>query len=344
MNQTPRPQQAEFVELNQLPQLKHTLTLTHTLLILCAVGIWGTNFVIMKNTVLVLPPLLLAAMRFFFTLIPAIFFVPRPNVRWTNLMGYGLSIGVVQFGCLYVAVNGQITPGLASLVVQTQVIFTIGMSVYLNSERLRIYQLFALVLAVIGLMIIGFHADTQTTLGGLALTILAALGWATGNLFSKRAVGVNMISYIVWSTVFSVPALLGLSLYVEGAQSIGLHLDELSLQTWFAVLWQAWANTIFGYGIWGWLLARYTAATVTPFALLVPVFGMGASSIFLNESLPAWKLGAAGLVIAAMLLNTFGARLVSVIEDIREKAKAKVKIKTTAKLKTKNSITQSNQQ
>ena len=126
-----------------------------------------------------------------------------------------------------------------------------------------------------------------------------------------------MISYIVWSTVFSVPALIGLSLYFEGAQSIGLHLDELSLQTWSAVLWQAWANTIFGYGIWGWLLARYTAATVTPFALLVPVFGMGASSIFLDESLPVWKLGAAGLVIAAMLLNTFGARLVNIFENIK---------------------------
>ena len=115
----------------------------------------------------------------------------------------------------------------------------------------------------------------------------------------------------MWSTVFSVPVLLCMSLYFEGVQSFASQLVSLTWQTWFAVLWQSWANTIFGYGIWGWLLARYTAVSVAPFALLVPVFGMGASAILLDESLPLWKIGAATLVIAAMLLNTFGAKVLS---------------------------------
>ena len=299
----------EANQITSLPALKTTLSITHAFLILCVVGIWGTNFVVMKNTVNVLPPLMLACLRFFFTLIPAVFFLPRPRVNWTNLMGYGLGIGVVQFGFLYIAVNGHITPGLASLVVQTQVIFTIGLSVYFNGERLRSFQLIALLLAVLGLLIIGIHADAQTSLLGLALTVLAAIGWSAGNLFSKRAIGVNMVSYVVWSTLFSVPTLFCLSLYFEGVESFGVHLQALNWQTWLAVLWQAWANTIFGYGIWGWLLARYTAVCVTPFALLVPVFGMGASAVVLGESLPVWKIFAAGLVITAMLLNTFGSKV-----------------------------------
>ena len=297
------------------PVLKSGLSLFHTFLILCTVGIWGTNFVIMKNTVNVLPPLMLAALRFFFTFIPAVFFLPRPNVRWTNLMGYGLSIGVLQFGCLYVAVDGHITPGLASLVIQSQVVFTLGLSLYFNSERVQSYQILALLLAITGLMIIGTHTDAQTTIGGLALTLLAALGWAIGNLFSKRAVGVNMISYVVWSTIYSVPPLVFLSLCFEGPQSFVDHLNVMTWQTTFAVLWQAWGNTIFGYGIWGWLLARYTAATVAPFALLVPVFGMGASAIVLDESLPIWKISAGGLVITAMLLNIFDLRLLNIFSN-----------------------------
>ncbi len=311
MTKEPTAHHLNSMELPSPSKLKSSLSFTHTLLILCTVGIWGTNFVIMKNTVNIMPPLMLAALRFFFTLMPAVFFVSRPKVGWKNLMGYGLSIGVVQFGCLYIAVNEHITPGLASLVVQTQVIFTIGLSVYLNSERLRAYQFFALVLAVLGLMVIGLHADAQSSLMGLSLTVIAALGWATGNIFSKNAIGVNMVSYVVWSTVFSVPVLLCMSLYFEGVQSFASQLVSLTWQTWFAVLWQSWANTIFGYGIWGWLLARYTAVSVAPFALLVPVFGMGASAILLDESLPLWKIGAATLVIAAMLLNTFGAKVLS---------------------------------
>ena len=299
--------------------LDTVLSYPHMLLILCIVGIWGTNFVIMKNTVDELPPLMNTAMRFLLTLVPAVFFISKPKVSWTNLLGYGVSIGVLQFGCLYIAVDGLITPGLASLVVQMQVLFTIGMSIYINSERISVYQLAALILAALGLLIIGLHADDQTSLIGLAHTLLAALGWASGNMFSKRAIGVNMLSYVVWSTLFSIPPLVCLSLYFEGPQTIAEHISKINTETFFSVLWQAWGSTIFCYAIWGWLLARYTAVTVAPFALLIPVFGMGASALLLNEPLPLWKLGAAMLVITAMLLNTFGVRLHNAIRRWRDK-------------------------
>jgi O-acetylserine/cysteine efflux transporter len=73
--------------------------------------------------------------------------------------------------------------------------------------------------------------------------------------------------------------------------------------TWAAVLWQSVGNTMFGYAAWGWLLARYPAAIVTPMALLVPVFGMASSALVLGEPMQDWKLLAAGLVIAGLALN-----------------------------------------
>ena len=36
---------------------------------------------------------------------------------------------------------------------------------------------------------------------------------------------------------------------------------------------------------------------------LVPIFGMSASAIVLSEPMPAWKLLAAGLVLAGLALN-----------------------------------------
>ena len=76
-----------------------------------------------------------------------------------------------------------------------------------------------------------------------------------------------------------------------------------------AVLWQSVGNTLFGFGIWNWLLARHSAAAFTPTALLVPVFGMAASSLVLAEPLQAWKLMAAGLIVAGLAVNMFGGKL-----------------------------------
>ena len=66
---------------------------------------------------------------------------------------------------------------------------------------------------------------------------------------------------------------------------------------------------MFGYASWGWLLARHPAATVSPFALLVPVFGMSTSALFLGEPLQSWKLVAAALVMSGLALNVAWPRL-----------------------------------
>ncbi len=79
--------------------------------------------------------------------------------------------------------------------------------------------------------------------------------------------------------------------------------------TWAAVVWQAVGNTMFGYGVWGWLLARYPAATVAPLALLVPIFGMTSAAVLLGEPLPSWKLGAAALVMSSLVLGLFWPRV-----------------------------------
>jgi len=279
------------------------LPVRHFLLALAVVAVWGSNFVVIKLGLAHLPPLLFAALRFSFALLPAVFFLPRPAASWRNLAAYGLLIGVGQFGVLYLAMRGHITPGLASLVVQTQVFFTIGLAMRGSGERVRGFQVVALLLAAAGIVVIGAHTGGETTVAGVLMVLLAALSWAGGNIVSRAAGRVNMLAYVVWSSAFAAPPLFLLSWAFEGGAAIEAGLRQADGVTWGAVLWQSVGNTLFGYAAWGWLLARHPAATVTPMALLVPVFGMAASSWWLGESLPGWKLGAAGLVMAGLALN-----------------------------------------
>jgi O-acetylserine/cysteine efflux transporter len=283
--------------------MKTSLSLRHFFLALAVVAVWGSNFVVIKLALGQMPPLLFATLRFTVAVLPAIFFLSRPAVPWRNLAAYGLLIGVGQFGLLFVAMNGHISPGLASLVIQVQVFFTIGLAMLMAGERLQRIQWLALALGAAGLAVIVLHTDGSTSLLGLGLILLAALSWAGGNLVSRQAGRINMVAYVVWSSLFAVPPLLLLALWVEGWQAMVNGLSQADAFTWVAVTWQAWGNSLFGYAAWGWLLARYSAATITPMALLVPLFGMGGSALWLGESLPGWKLGAAALVMSGLALN-----------------------------------------
>lgn len=279
------------------------LPLRHFLLALAVVAVWGSNFVVIKGALGHLPPLLFATLRFLLALLPAALLLPRPSVPWPNLALYGVLIGAGQFGLLYVAMGGHISPGLASLVIQVQVFFTIALSMRLEGEKVRPFQWLAVLLAAGGIAIIASHTDGTTTAGGLGLVLLAALAWAGGNLAAKRGKAPDMLAYVVWSSAFAVPPLAVLSLTLEGWEAIRAGIAAADAATWAAVAWQAWANTLFGYVAWGWLLARHPAAVVTPMALLVPVFGLGASAWWLGEPMPPWKLGAALLVLAGLALN-----------------------------------------
>jgi O-acetylserine/cysteine efflux transporter len=288
--------------------LTQRLPWRHVALAVAVVAVWGTNFVVIKLALAALPPLLLALLRFTFALLPAVLFIPRPAVTWRKLAGYGVLIGAGQFGLLYLAIDGRMAPGLASLVVQVQVFFTIGLAMLADGEKLRPVQGLALALAMAGIGVIAAHTGGDTTVPGLLLVLAAAAAWAGGNQVARTMGRVHMLGMVVWSSAFALPPLLLLSLAFEGPARWQQGLAAATAPVWAAVVWQAVGNTLFGYAAWGWLLARHPAATVAPMALLVPVFGMAASALWLGEGLPAWKLGAAALVLGGLGINLLASR------------------------------------
>ncbi len=285
------------------PSGQAPLPLSHFLLGVAIAAVWGTNFVVMKLGLAYLPPLLFAGLRFLFVFFPAALFIRKPAVPWRDLVAYGLFIGVGQFGLLFLALNGHITPGLASLVAQSQVFFTIALSMIIRRERMLRFQYVALALAVSGLAVIAVKGGGSASRLGLTMVLCGGFCWGCGNTVARRSPGADMLAYIVWSALFSAPPLLLMALVFEGWPAIRDGVLHADLTTWAAVAWQSLGNSLFGFAAWAWLLNRHPAGVVAPMSLLVPIFGIGASAIVLGEGLEPWKLAAAALVLGGLAFN-----------------------------------------
>jgi O-acetylserine/cysteine efflux transporter len=281
------------------------------ILALLVVIVWGLSFIAIRWGVDEVTPLLMTALRYTFAALPAVFFVRKPDVAWRVLIAYGLAIGVGQFGFLFVAVKLGMPPGLGSLVVQLQVFFTIGLAVLFLGERPKPVQWIGALVAFAGIGVIGLERLEGAALVPLLMTIAAAFFWATGNTVTKQAGKIDMLGFVVWSSLVPPIPLLALSLLLEGPGAIP---DALQHITWLgggSLLFMAWIATLFGYGTWSVLLARYPAGVVAPLALLVPVSGAGAAALLLGETISTLEIAGSSLVFAGLLLNVFGPRLLA---------------------------------
>jgi O-acetylserine/cysteine efflux transporter len=271
--------------------------------------VWGVSFVAIRWGVDEVAPLLLTALRYVFAALPAVFFVKRPAVGWPLLIGYGLAIGVGQFGLLFIAVKLGMPAGLGSLVIQLQVFFTIFLAFVFFGERPGWAQLGGAGVALIGIGVIALERIEGAALLPLLLTIVAAVSWGLGNTAGKAAGRVDMLGLVVWSALVPPIPLLLASLVLDGPGALPMALEHLTWRGIGSLAFMSYIATLFGFGAWAWLLSRYPAGQVTPFALFVPVAGIASGALLLGEGITPTEIMGSMLVFAGLLINVFGPRL-----------------------------------
>jgi O-acetylserine/cysteine efflux transporter len=291
------------------------LTLRDLALLLAVVALWGFAFVPIKVALETVPPFALAALRFFFAALPAVFFIRRPRVRLQALIGYGVAIGICQFGLLFLGMRLGMPAGLSSLVIQTQVFFTMALGAWWMHDRLGVHNLAGAVIAAVGMVLLGAHKVNEgasATLVGFLLVIASAIGWAVGNIMAKRMMkgqDDEMLGLVVWSSLVPPLPLALLSYAVEGgpaAVAAVVHMDALR---WACVLLLSYGATLFGYVTWNRMLLRYPTSLVSPFGLLIPVSGLASGVLLAGERLASLQIVGAALLLAGLAWNVYAPRL-----------------------------------
>lgn len=273
----------------------------HLLLAWGLAFLWGVNFVVIEVGLDHFPPLLFSALRFLVAAVPAILVLRHPGVPWRWVALVAVTLGILKFGLLFTGMSAGMPAGLSSLVLQTQALFTAVFAVVLLGERLTRRQVAGLAVALAGVGLIAADLGATSPVGAFVLVIGAAAMWGLSNVAMRRANPPDTLRFMVWVSALATLPLFALSALVEGPRR---DWDALRTAPWpaiAAVVYVGIVATVAGFGVWGYLIRTYSASTVAPFSLLVPVFGMAASALLLDERLSPAKLVAAVLIIAGVL-------------------------------------------
>lgn len=276
------------------------MPIRHILLALLVVAIWGFNFTVIKLSVEALPPLLAAALRFFCAALPLVFFIKPPKADWRLVAGFGLSFGFLLYAFLNLSIAWGMSAGLSSLVLQVQAFFTMGLAFLILGERPSRFQIIGALIAFGGIAVIATERLGATALLPLGMNLLAALSWGLANVLTKKAGRVDALAFTVWGALAAPIPLLGLSLLVEGPDTVLSALAGFSWSDAGLIAFLAYPATLLGGAIWSWLLGRHPATTVAPFTLLVPISGLLSGYVVLHETITTVEIAGGLLVIAGL--------------------------------------------
>lgn len=286
-----------------------SLPLGSMLLAIAITVVWGLNFIMVKVALYQFQPLTLCALRFLFASIPAIFFIPRPNIPWKYIVGYGLMVFACPFSLLFVGMAEGVTPGIASLILQLQVFFAIFFAYLFAQQNISLWQILGALISFAGIGLIALNLNGSFTWAGFLFVFGAAMCWGLGNIIVIKLPSFNMLALVTWSSFIAFIPVLALAFWLEKPLVILFYPQQLTWLSLLALAYIAYASTLFGYGVWAWLLSKYLIANVAPFTLLCPIFALLCSTYLLGESFEAWKIIAAFLVIFGLIWNVFGQKI-----------------------------------
>ncbi|EBA9645793.1 hypothetical protein CE330_11020 [Salmonella enterica] len=278
--------------------------------------LWGANFTVIELGLRDLDPFILTFLRFTFCAFPLVFFIKKPEgISLISIALYGVIFGVGLWWVVNFAMFNGLSAGLSSVFLQFSAFFTIVLSCFFLGEKINKIHISGIVTAFVGLIMIIHFSEESSTIKGVFFVIIAAMSWAVCNIIVKLTRPANMIAFIVWSSLFSAPAVLIMTVYVKGWGGVLSIPDDITVGSSFSVLFQAYITTVVGYMIWNNLMKKYPATEVAPLSLFVPVSGVITSYLFLDERLSVQQLISVIVVITGIFIFLNSARIIKLMNS-----------------------------
>lgn len=277
----------------------------HLALAVLVTLVWGLNFPITKLGLRGVDPFVLTGIRFTLAALPLVFFIKRPAVPFAYVAAYGVIFGPGMWGVINYGIQAGVSPGIASLIIQLSVFFTLGWGVVVFNENLRGAQLAGAGLALIGLAGIILTQNGSHAVLGVMLIVLSALAWSVGNVIIKKSAVKEVFAFMVWASLFPPIPLFFMAWWMHGGAVFDSLPDSLDATAIGSILFQVYLATHFAY--WGWnsLLKAYPVSTVAPLSLLIPVFGIASSVLIVGERVAPPELISMAIILAGLAVGLY---------------------------------------
>ena len=255
--------------------------------------LWGFNLIAGKIGVDVAPPLFFTGLRFLLVSILVVPFCQVERKYWPSLFKLSVCFGTGHFALLFVGLAG-VDAATAAITLQLGVPFSILISWLVFKENFGWRRSLALLLSFIGVAFLAGEPRNTSWLP-FALLVTCTVFWAWSNILVKRMPDIKPLAITGWLSLFAVPQVFFLSFLLETGQ--GAAISNAGWPLIGALAYTAIAASIIANATWYGLMQKYPINTVVPFSMLIPIVGIGAGLLVLNEALTLQKLAGGGLTL-----------------------------------------------
>jgi O-acetylserine/cysteine efflux transporter len=277
--------------------------------IVCAVAVpllWGYQFVAIKVGLTEFPPLFFLALRFLAIALLLVPFVKRPPRRQLRpIAAISIFLGGLNFGLFYIGL-GLGSGSISAIAYQLATPFTVLLAWPLLAERPSLATSAGVVLAFIGVIVLAVEPGLSADALPLLLVVAAAFAFAVSNVLTKRYGPFDPLMLMGWSSLLTVPQVMLMSLLLEYGQLTSLAAADQ--RGWLALAYTIFLGGIVGFGLWFWLIARCSMDRVAPFGLLLPVFALMSSVVFLGDRVTPKLIVGGLLAISGVVMTQVGPR------------------------------------
>lgn len=277
------------------------MPLSHLLLLWLICLAWAGNFLVSAAALLSLPPFLYTALRLLLVLLVLLpFLKPPASGHWPRLVTVALLNGGLHFGLNFWALRAAGDLSTVAIAMQVYVPMSVLLSVWLLGERIGWRSSLAVAVSFGGILVLGLDPQVAQQPLALTLCLASALALALGSVLMRRLEGVDPFALQAWGALISLPVMGAASVALEG-DVLG-HLRQAPLHAYGAAAYSALFASIFGHGLYFWLVRRHGVSAITPHLLLTPVLAVILGVLFWGDR-PGIRLLLGGALVLGGVLG-----------------------------------------